>query len=215
MKKMLFLMIALLAVFSVTTGAFAADSIDNEAVAMTLDWDEAAASLTLYQEDGTTGVVSNAMDIVKSSMLSLGDDDSYVGGLIYATVGGGAQPWKLAIVTEGNDRESNLPHSEFPLKTMAFKVECKQEAAEDTTITDADFLANYAYMRKEIDTSVNIFVAGRSADLAAATMMWYGDTYMSTHTQIPFSFGVHVGVPADNLVGGEYTTAVKFLLYYE
>ncbi len=217
MKKMLFLMVALLAVFSITTGAFAAQSVDNESVAMTLDWDEADSTLTLYEQDNSTEITTSAMTLVKSSSFNLGDNKKYVAGLIYAEVGGGAQPWKLAVVIEGDNEGSNLEHSTNPLKTLAFKVDCENAAAEDTEITTAWTAGTgYLYMKPENannDGTGNIFTTARASDLAGATMIWYGASYMNSHARIPFSFGVGLG--GEDLIGGTYERSVKFLLYYD
>lgn len=173
----------------------------------------AAATLTLYENDGTSEIDNDSMDLVKSSTLSLGSNTSYVGGLIYAEVDNDGDPWKLALVTEGNNRASNLVHSENSSKTLAFKVDCENDDNEGTTITSSDFTNNYACMRKENDSGVNIFHSSRSTDLSTATMMSYDDTYMNTHTQIPFSFGI--SLHGSDLIAGEYETEVKFLLYYD
>ncbi len=171
-------------------------------------------TLTLYENDASTEISDGTMDLLKSTTLSLGSNNSYIAGLIYAEVWeNDGEAWKLALVTEGNDRTSSLVHSKNSLKTLAFKVQCKNDDNEGTTITSSNFTNSYVYMREENDSGTNIFSASRSNDLNYATMMTYDDAYMNTHTKIPFSFGV--SLYGSHLIAGEYKTTVKFLLYYD
>ncbi len=171
-------------------------------------------TLTFYENDGSTEITNGSMDLLKSSTLSLGSNTSYVAGLVFAEVWENeGEPWRLAIVTEGNDRPSTLVHSNNSSKTLSFKVDCENDDNEGTTITSSNFTNNYAYMKEENDSGTNIFNSSRSTDLSTATMMSYNDTYMTTHDQIPFSFGV--SLYGSNLIAGEYEITVKFLLYYE